>query len=419
MQKQYLQKYGKYIPIVLIVLFSLALHAHWLFSWQGFWDSFGSRDAKKYHEMAWRFINEGIYGYNSEKSNAYVTPGQPFYLIITFKVAQWLGLWYVTLFKFVNMLLSVSTVALVFGIAYKLWKRIWLANFAAILYATYFTAVHFYRTYLTETPSIFFFMLSLFVLIIAFERANWKWHIAFGISASITLMFRPTPAPLLLLALGILIHKVGIKRAFNHALCWVVGPMLVIMPWIVRNEVQFHHAYVFSSHSGNPFLGGTNPYMLEDTQQIIKDAAASGIEDKEYGKMRIKEGLDTNFSLWASWYTVGKTIDLFVKPDQWYNYKSSFSKMKMEFMYNQHYFIVFSALLTMLFLRKSKEIKALIAVALIYVALSNMFIVELRYGFFLIPLLCVICAYGWFELFRQIKQGTPRLKAYVKNNILK
>ena len=50
--------------------------------------TYGSRDAALYAKMAWQLINDGVYGYNSEGSNAYVTYGHPLYLTILFKIAD-------------------------------------------------------------------------------------------------------------------------------------------------------------------------------------------------------------------------------------------------------------------------------------------------------------------------------------------
>lgn len=410
----FIKRYIKYIPIALIILLSLGLHAHWLHSMEGFWDAYGSRDARKYHEMAWQFINHGIYGYNSTSSNAYVTPGLPFYLIGVFKMSGMLGLNYITVFKICNMLVSVTTVLLVYLISLKIWKNLWVANFAALLYGTYFTAIHFYRTYLTETPSVFLFCLTVLLFIIALEKSNWKWHAAFGIIASIALMFRPSTAPILLLALGIMIYKIGIKKAFKYGLIWCIGPLLIMLPWVIRNEIQFNHAYLFSSHSGNPLLGGTNPFELEDTQQIVKDAHASGMSDKKYAMQRIKTGFSEDFKLWFSWYTVGKTISLFELPAQYQNYQRSFSDFANGFVKNQHLFIVIGALITAIIFRKDKKLQAVLGIVIAYIAISNVFITNIRYGFFIIPVLCIVTSYGAVRLIKEIGVKTSWVYSQVK-----
>lgn len=373
------------------------MHLYFLIEHPGFFALFDARDAEKYHEMAWQLINEGIYGYNSDTSNAYVTPGHPLYLTAIFLIAKFFHMNEIELVKVINMFLSLSIILLIYLASKKIFKNEVVALISALLFSTYLSPLHFFRSLLTELPATFMFTLSIFVYALSFENKKVWHHILFGFVASITLMFRPTPAPLLLLAWLFILIKHRWKTAINIGLLWCIGPIFIILPWVIRNYIQFGKPYIFSSHSGNPLLAGTNPFYLDDFETYLKKAEELGLTQEEYAILRIKEGFKENFNLWFSWFTLGKTIYMFKEPASLLNYWGVFPTLIKGFYILQHFYVVIVGFLCGIIFRKNKEVLGVFLILLGYVGISNVFLPLPRYGFYIIPVLCILSGYATYK----------------------
>lgn len=371
--------------------------------------TYGSRDASLYAKMAWQLLHEGIYAYNEEQSNAYVTYGQPFYLAGIFQVAEWLNTNHLMLYRLSNMVLNTLVVVLTYVIGMKLFNSRTVSFFGALLYCTYIAPYHYFRAALTEIPSLFLFMLTIFIFILALEKKTYRYHILFGLVASLLLMFRATPAPILLFAWGIMLVRTGFKESVKIGFIWCVGPLVLMTPWVVRNFLMFGEAYLFSSHAGSPLLLGTRPFFLEGEAEVVQQAKALGLSLEDYGKQRIAEGFSTDFILYFSWFTVGKTMWLFMTtqlmPDGLGPYINDFSKTVFEFFKWHNVFTAASGLLFAFLFRKHRPLTYLSIVLLIYIFFSNIFLAIPRYGFIVYPIVCLIAAYGWVYIYRSAKKS--------------
>lgn len=358
---------------------------------------YGSRDASLYAKQAFQLIDEGIYGYNSTEPNAYVTPGHPLYLAFLFKTADTLGFNPVATARVANLILSVLTTFLIYQISMHLFFNKAVSTISSLLYATYFSPLHYFRTLLTEIPGIFLLCMCMLFFIIALKENKNIYHIIFGILFSITVMIRPTPAPLILVCLFILIYKNGWRALYKQVPFWIFGPVLIIAPWILRNLITLGHPYIFSSHSGNPMLAGTNPFFIEKFSDIASKGKALGLTENQYAVQRIKEGFKKQPDLYISWFTIGKTIWLYRRPSDWHGYLPLYHAWT-KLVYLQHFLVVLGGGLSGIILRSNKRVITLFLVILIYTGLSLLFIPDPRFGFFIIPVFCLIAGYGIHKL---------------------
>lgn len=391
------------LVIYLIVnLFFLIMHPGTLFNQpERFGEAistYGSRDASLYAKMAWQLITDGVYGYNIEGSNAYVTYGHPLYLTALFKIADILNTNHIMVFRMSNMLLNLGIVILIYAISMRLFKHKWVAILASIFYMTHIGPLHYFRTALTEIPAIFLFLLSIWLFLFALAKDKYRYHILFGIVASLLLMFRATPAPMLLFAWFIVFGHKGFKEAVKIGFLWVIGPIVVMVPWVIRNLIMFGEPYLFSSHSGGPLLGGANPFYLIPQAELVQQSIAAGLNDSEYGKQRIMEGFETDFPLWFSWFTIGKTLWLFFdnlgNPDGLGPYSDVFTDFWLGFFKYQNMFVVTIAFLSAILLRKHKPLVYISTLLLIYIFFSNIFLTIPRYGLLVFPIVAIVAAYG-------------------------
>lgn len=412
--------------IFYIILFSLFLHLLFLVKHPGtifnspealgFTEEigiWGSRDAWLYAKMANQLIEHGVYGYDTHHTgqivkNAFVTPGQPMYLVVIFTIASALHIDQMLLVKISNLILSVATVLLVYLISKKLFRNELMAILGALLYATYFSPLHYFRTALTEIPGIFFICLAIFLFLLAFETNRTNHHILFAISFCIAIMIRPTPAPLILFAIGAVVFKYGVKKSIRIGLLWLIGPALIILPWVIRNYVAFGKAYLFSSHGGNSIYAGANPFYIYDFSDYWREREAMGIAREDqgaYGLHKIKQGFKENPALWFSWFTIGKTFELFKSVDSKIHY---FKYAGFALAQLQHYFVVIVGLISGFLFRKQKGVIVILIVLIGYICLSNLFLTITRYGYYIIPMLCILAGYGLGQILLKI----PALKKW-------
>jgi 4-amino-4-deoxy-L-arabinose transferase-like glycosyltransferase len=398
----------KWLPITLILFLSFSLHVLFYVKNPGInfhnpaiYDAkvlklygnevvtYGSHDAIMYAKMAERLNSEGVFAYDSEKPNAYVTPGHPIYLAIIFRVADIFGFEHAKSAKIINLFVSLATVFVLYLIGKRLFRSELIGTLAATLYGFYFPPLHYFRTTLTETPSIFFMCLAIYFFVVATQTNRNIHHLLFGIITSIALMFRPNCAPLLVTAILIIIFSKTLKESIRIGLLWVIGPIVVIFPWVIRNYIQFHELILFSTQQ-DPFLAGTNPFDLENYSLIKQQANQMGVSYYEFGWNRIKDGFTNNPVLWISWYTIGKTLTLFIRPSSIPLYNLPLKKI----MYIHHFVIVLGGTLTGIFLRRHKEAVCLFLATLAYVVFSDLFLALDRYGFFITPIFTLLAAYG-------------------------
>lgn len=400
-------------PIIYILFFSLLIHLVFLvkqpgtifnrpevFNFTAEQGEWGGRDASLYAQMANQIINEGVYGYDTHHTgetvkNAFVTPGHPFYLVSIFMVANLFNIDQLILAKLVNMLLSVGTVFLIYLIARQLFEKKFVGWISAFLYATYFSPLHYFRTTLTEIPSIFMICLTILFFLKAYRSNKTSHHVLFALFYCIAVMIRPTPAPLILIAIGMILYKYGIKKSIRVGCLWIIGPIVIILPWVIRNYLAFGELYIFSSHAGNSLYAGSNPYNIYSFSDYWREMHAMGYDQSQYAMYKIKQGFSDNFSLWFSWFTLGKTLELFEYVDGKVHYYYYFGFKLLEL---QHFLVVFVGFISGVVYRNNKGVLTLLVILFGYIALSNMFLTITRYGFYIIPILCLLSGFGIVSL---------------------
>ncbi|MDD2435449.1 MAG: glycosyltransferase family 39 protein [Bacilli bacterium] len=373
---------------------------------------YGSPDADNYVKMSYQLIDEGIYGYMSEESNAYVTPSQPIYITSILMLNKILNVNDLSLIIFFNILLNIGSIILIYFISMKLFKKKNISFVAAFLFAIYFPNVYYVRSALTEIPTIFFMLLSIYVFIKAIESDKMKWYMIFSVFYAITIMFRPALAPFLLICFFIIWKKHGFKNGTKRILYFSVGFFLIVFPWILRNYLLFNELYIFSSHGGNPFLGGTYPFYLEQYDHSIRTGL--GMTETEYGKYRIIQGFKSDPKLYLSWFTIGKFLWLFGGPSKWLYYSSAYSNLTL-FVYLHHFIIFFAAMFTIFKLRKENDsIKVLSYFAVGYILIHLLFVANDRFGYLIFPILSILAGYSIIKCFEYIKSSKFNITNYFK-----
>lgn len=386
---------------------------------------YGAPDAYNYYLSAQQLLKDKAFGYvylkPSDKPtiNAYITPGQPIFLAFCIGISNIL---HIPLYYFViciNMILNLLGILFLYKTGKELFNQESIGIVGALLFSTYISVYHYFRTFLTESPSIFLLILSVYLFVMAWKYNKNKMHILFGLCVAILLMFRPNPAPVLLVGILTVLFTYDFRSSIKIGLLWLIGPLLIIGPWVIRNALTLHQFVLFSTQSGNPLLAGTDPFNKEGFEQVVKSMKKEGFTDqKAYAIFRIKNGFMNDFSYWFSWFTVGKTIELFKMPSM-VNYYTNYIFYSLAKAH--HYFIMFSSIITSMIcgLRAKKHLKlmALIAAIIVYIIFSNIFLAIDRYGFFIVPLICLVSSYGIIVTIQSIIQKKDECSRALKKSI--
>lgn len=379
-----------FILIIVHLLFLLLFAKSFSPNYNGISDHFGSPDANNYVTMAKQLIEDGVYGYKSTTSNAYVTPSQPIYVTSILMLNKLIKADELFILQFFNLVLSIGNVILIYKIASKLFKNKSVSFLASLLYAIYAPNVYYIRAILTEMPTIFFMLLSIYIFIKALETEKKYYYMLFSVFYAITIMFRPALAPLLIIPIIILIKKNGIKLSIKKMLCFSVGFILIILPWVIRNYLLFDNIFLFSSHVGNPLLAGTYPFYIEEFDLEVMNSLNMGYND--YAKYRIITGFKSDPKLYLSWFTLGKFMWLFGGPSKWHLYSSTYSFLTIP-SYLIHFIILFTAFLAIFKNYKNNVVKALGSIIVIYITIHLMFIAIDRFGYLIYPILIILSSY--------------------------
>ena len=300
-----------------------------------------SYDPKNYWIMSHQIVDDGIYGYAydepSGEPNARIMPGYPLFLAAVYKI---LGDKYlqITAVRLLQVIISTLSVLLGFLFVRKAFQNDLAALLTAFFMAIYPTYVLSTVMLLTETLALFTMLLYFYLSLFAFESGNRAVNFITGIAFGIHLMIRPALLPLFIFPFIFAIITRAIRRLKRNShsgqseesslggdqksppklaamfLFQLIGLVLVMIPWWIRNIVTLGSFILTAEGSGNPFLAGTYPYFQDYMQDVAEEIRGNNDLQMAYGIKRLINGLKTDFWLYFKWYTIGKTAYIFHEP---------------------------------------------------------------------------------------------------------
>ena len=347
-------------------------------------------DEYNYLQMAINIVEKGVYGYLSEAPNAYVTPAYPLFIALCFKIFGGSSPEVIFYIKIIQAALSAVSIILVFMIGKKL-----RGNCAGLIAAA-FTALYpplmlYSRYILTETLYIFLFLIYLLLQITALEKKHAAWHYISGIFMAAAVLTRPLifvliPLPYIYMQL---IEKPQLSYTISRFAVFTVGVVTLMLPWWVRNFVEFGKFIPLCTQS-NPFYYGImeNPNTLPPTTNETAD-----------GIKLILHSLRTKPLETLAWYTIGKINIIFETQDYWLQNNASPTSS----------FILLHNVITVcgtvgaamsIFVKKLRLVSLFIFFIMLF---QLLFIPVPRYAVPLIPLLSICGAYMLCYVFNQSK----------------
>lgn len=294
-----------------------------------------SYDPKNYWEMSHRMVDEGVYHYSYEddvnEPNARVTPGYPIFLATVYKV---IGDKYlqITVVRLLQIGMSTLSVLLGFLFVKKGFKNDLMALLTALFMAIYPTYALSPVMLLTETLALFTMLLYFYLALIAFETGKMWINIITGIAFGVHVLVRPALLPLFIFPFifCLLSSKSSQKLSDSHTLAkpkgarlrtlssiftfQLIGLLIVMLPWWIRNVVILDQLILTAQGSGNPFLAGTYPYFQDYMMDVSEHIKGNNDLQMSFGIQRLLQGLKAEPLLYIRWYTLGKIAYIFNEP---------------------------------------------------------------------------------------------------------
>lgn len=193
----------------------------------------------------------------------------------------------------VQIVLSTLLSALVFYLGLRYLGDRWAAFAAAMLLSLHLpSAIHCGVLY----PDTLFALLvgiSVVVILRLLERTTWLWALATGVILGIATLCKA--AGQLMIALVVLLifvaTKLSLKRRASLAVVTIVGFVIVMSPWVIRNYVKYHAFIPTGTLFGLNFLTGNyrdfpprdniaRPLLLPDVFE--KSLSMNWVEKNKY-----------------------------------------------------------------------------------------------------------------------------------------
>lgn len=310
-------------------------------------------DPKNYWIMSHQLVDEGIYGYAyynpSSEPNARVTPGYPLFLAAVYKILRDKYL-QITAVRLLQVIISSISIFLGFLFVKKAFKKDSMALLTAFFIAIYPTYVLSPVLLLTETLALFTMLLYFCLSLYAFESRKMVINLLTGAAFGLHVLVRPALLPMFVFPFIFYLlpvrwtrresqerdssftsggaeprqnNNAGLSRSAQKKRSrglivlfafQLLGLVLIMSPWWIRNIIVFNKLIITAEASGNPFLAGTYPYFQNYFKDTTAEICSSSANQLSHGIKRIAEGLKSKTLLYIRWFTVGKTAYMFKEP---------------------------------------------------------------------------------------------------------
>ncbi len=350
-------------------------------------------DMLRYDAMAMHVVWHGYLG-NGTVPDAFVTPGYPLFVAIIMKLVSILhtsGLSHQRLIHEVYLaqqVLSIITLLLIYMLGTVMVNKL-TGVIAALLSLFYLPNSFVGLMLLTEALFIPLLIATILAFVFAQKTNRRRYYALSGFLLGLTTLVRPTVLPLLIL-FAVLSWWPSRRMGVTGAVTWlkqfawcIVLFIVTMMPWWVRNALDFHRFIPLSTEAGNPLLAGADPYFKVPIDTLIQMSRNLHESQQTFAIHYIEQGLTHHFFFFVGWFLFGKLGYLFWQP--WlYGYMALF-------VLYHHVVVVLGFILMFagLFWRQLRTI-SFTTLALLLLQLG--FLPTARYGYPIIVLWLIILA---------------------------
>ncbi len=228
----------------------------------------GGSDAPVYALLANNLLTQQGFSYAGQPS-AFRPPGYPLLLAGFIRV---FGARYLLILRWLQFILGLLTIGICAAVASRLFHK--QAARATLVFGLFLPTLIFSTAQvLTECIAALLTALFLLSLVRQFENADVRSAGGMGLAAGLESLIRFNAAALPLVA-GWTVFATRSKRSpLLRGAVVLLLPVLIVLPWFVRNELVFHGHVLYSTHTGpNAVQGVVNTQgrtQLGDTPKLI------------------------------------------------------------------------------------------------------------------------------------------------------
>lgn len=355
-------------------------------------------DMVHYDHAAMMMWTHHVFSYWGTTPDAFVTPGYPLFLMICYRVANIFthshqGQLIFTVY--IQAVLSGLTVGLVYYVARNVMNA-WWALLAALIWMYYPPSIWSMTLLLTETLYVFLLLGYVWMFYYSMKKNKAIWWFLSGLLLALTALVRPTVFPLAIAPVIWAIWKrESLRKGIRTILIYIIGFVVPLLPWWIRNMVVMHRLLLTDNDTGNPLLYGTDPNFQHDPglAQGVKDQKALAIH-------RIVEGFTTHPWATLKWYTLDKLHYLF--SHAWF-YPSKVTRLE-SFLLGFHFIWVCLGTLGILLGFMYLRFRFLSILAVFFVLIQLVFIPINRYAFPLMPLFVIAACFLGQQVLSLVQQ---------------
>jgi 4-amino-4-deoxy-L-arabinose transferase-like glycosyltransferase len=276
------------------------------------WDKKLTGDEVGYNKMVLQLLHEGVYGYTpyvySEKPNAFTTPGYPLFLAGCYVVFGYAGDHPpVVQIQALQILIQLICAVIMYMIARRMFAHTGISLFIMACYLFHPTFILSPLYLLTETLYGLFFLLFIYLLVRCTKVTKLRWFLLLGVVFGICILIRPTIVPFIVILLaGVAVYgrKHGMAAVLKAISTIIIGFVVVMLPWWIRNWITLDKVLLLAEQTGNPLLWGSYPFERRPNVDVSQDPAEMGRIAYE----RIINGFRNEFFTYLSWYSWGKIM---------------------------------------------------------------------------------------------------------------
>ena len=383
------------------------------------------KDAVLYDNAARWFMDTGTFSVNASlNASAWVVPGYSFFLSIVYWVFGF-GSSSLTAVRFIQVILSVLTILVIYRVALRLQGRKLGIAFVvlAALYPPFLLANEYLLTEVLYTFSLSLVVLFGFRLL---EKASWKNALAFGVLLALSAYVRPPAAIWGMVPFLLLLKKVPFKRLAALSAVALVAFCLCLSPWWIRNARIYDRFVPFTTNTGFTLVRGTyEMYSAEGydvflPSMISRDELLTPTEElraNEYYTGLAVDRLKDQLRHEPAKFLYGRAkaaFDSFITPT--YPSLSSFGDTRpalakailrgMQAL--QLLIVVLPALAAVWLGRRDRRVLLLWALPLLVGLVYAAILILPRYVFPAMPVVLLLAAFSWLRLFSWVSARRAR-----------
>lgn len=350
-------KYFNHHLMIAIILFFIALTVRltyfylnfdltdWAFSIKGVPFS----DAIGWNSMAQKLSEGGRISYSWSAF-------RPFYPILLASLYTWFGDSFV-LAKLLNITCGALTISFVYLIGERVFnKAIGLISCLALVFSPFY--LHYTLLIMTETVGLFFFVLSVYFILISLERRQIGYFFIAGVFFSLsnltrTLTLVAFPGYIFCIFYILRRERIGCRKAIFFAAIYVLGVVVSLAPWLIRQKIV-HGIFTISSNSASAFYAATSPQLGKWKYKLLLEPGKKGVRGIKNEYDYFMKGAFENIKKNPTFYLRNISRNFF-------GYLNAVKLKKQLFHSFSILFILFLFLYNLFHLRGTREILLLVA----------------------------------------------------------